>query len=221
MLEGLTLSPEMIAQLQADIIPIIAYGVFIVIYGVIIWHYYRTLAKRDIFTAKMEEGTTFAIRLRNFIRGLSVLLGYVVIFPLISALWFGILFVFLTVLAKARPVESVLVISIAIVFATRIAAYYNEDLAKDLAKLIPFALLAVFIVDPSFFSIGLAIERLYSIPQFWMQILEAVLLVVVLEWALKILYTIKVVLFGERKEKKAEGKEEEAPEPKGEQPEKL
>lgn len=210
MLEELTLSPELLAQLQADLVPIAAYGIFIVIYGIIIWHYYRTLAKRDLFHAKMEEGNTFTIRFRNFIRRFSVLLGYVVIFPLISAVWFAILAFFIVVLAKNRPVESILTISVAIIFATRIAAYYHEDLAKDMAKLIPFALLAVFIVDPTFFSIDLAIERIYSIPGFWMQILEAIVLIVLLEWVLKILYSIKKALFGKHEEKEETAKETES-----------
>ena len=198
MLEEFTFGPEMIPPIQGDLVQIATYGVLMVVYGIIVWHYYRNLAKRDILHTTEEKGYSLGVKLKNFLKKFSVFVGYIVAFPLITVIWFGILFFFILLLGKARPIEGLIAISVAIIFATRIAAYYKEDLARDMAKLIPFALLGVFIVDPSYFSIDLAIERIYSLPGFVIQLLEAVVLLVVLEWVLRILYIIKKKIFGSK-----------------------
>ena len=196
MLEGFALSPELLQQLQADLVPIAIYGIFIVFYGIIIWKFYDSLAQRDLFREELEEGKSFGARLRNFFRRTHVLLDYLVVFPIVSIFWFAVLSLFIILLAKTRPVESILTISVAIIFATRVAAYYSEDLARDLAKLIPLGLLGVFIADSAYFSIELAFQRILSLQSHLVLVAEAIVLIVLLEWVLRVLYKIKVLLLG-------------------------
>jgi hypothetical protein len=40
----------------------------------------------------------------------------------------------------------------AVVGAIRVTSYYHEDLSRDLAKILPFALLGVFVIDLSYFT---------------------------------------------------------------------
>ena len=118
---------------EGQLITLTAYTIGMVVYAIVIWHFYRSLAKKEIFKKK-EGGTGWYV------------LKYLIIFPIISFIWFIILSVFLFFLAKDLPVEGVLLASIAIVSAVRAAAYYNEDLSRDMAKLVPLALLAISIM---------------------------------------------------------------------------
>ena len=56
--------------------------------------------------------------------------------------------------------DFVFLIVISLVVAIRIAAYYKEDLSKNLAKMIPFSLLGIFLVNNTLFTIDQFVERL-------------------------------------------------------------
>ena len=120
---------------------------------------------------------------------------YIVIFPIFSFLWFGLLSLFLFFLAKSQSVETILLISMTIVSAVRATAYYDENLSKDLAKMIPFTMLGVFVVEPTGFSLAVVWERLVSIPTFVDLIGRYLLFVVLLEFVLRILNGIIAFLF--------------------------
>jgi hypothetical protein len=174
---------------ETEMLSLALYTVGIALYGIIIWNFYRHLAKKDIFSTDfskykaMHGGVTFV---KKFLSSFFYILKYLVIFPLYTFLWFGILSGFLFLLAKTQTVENILLISITIVSAIRLTSYYSEDLSKDLAKMIPFALLGIFVVDPSFFSISLVYERFLELPSLINVIVRYLLFVVVLEFGLKI-----------------------------------
>ena len=69
-------------------------------------------------------------------------------------------------LSKNIEVQVVLSTAFAIILAIRITAYYTDDLSKDVAKMLPFALLGIFLVDPSYFAFDDFIARINSLPEF-------------------------------------------------------
>ncbi|MBU3897156.1 MAG: hypothetical protein KJ697_04480 [Nanoarchaeota archaeon] len=156
---------------ESQLITLLAYSIGMVLYAIVIWHFYRNLAKKEIFEKKGIGG---------------YVIKYLILFPLVSFLWFLLLSVFLFLLAKNMSIENVLLASITIVSAVRMAAYYNEDLSKDLAKLIPFVLLGIFIVDPTYFSMELVIERISTFPLLFPLVLRYLLFVYVLEILLRL-----------------------------------
>ena len=160
---------------EQSLITLTIYTFGMVLYAVVIWHFYRHLAKKEIFEKKGTGG---------------YILKYLILFPLISFLWFLVISVFLFFLAKGLSVESVLLASITIVSAVRVAAYYNEDLSKDLAKMIPFALLAIFIVDSSYFSYELVMQRIDMLPLLMPLVLRYMLFVFCLEITLRTFYNL-------------------------------
>lgn len=119
-------------------------------------------------------------------------LKYGIIFPLYVVFWFAILSGFLFIMAKEISVRQIALISIALVSTIRITSYLKEDLSHDLAKLIPFSLLAIFLFDPNFFSWDLLMTRVDAIPSLGFELLQFLVFVIVLEWTLRILYSIKL-----------------------------
>jgi len=171
---------------------IFSIGLFV--YAVFVWHFYKTLSKRDLFKINLEKYNLPTAKHKTLGKIWSVLiyiLKYGFIFPIYIFLWFLILSLFLLVLSEEITINHIILTSVVIVSATRITSYYKEDLSNDMAKLIPFALLAILIIDPNFFSMQTTIARLSEIPSLGLQIIQFLIFSIVLEWILRILYLIK------------------------------
>ncbi len=163
----------------------------IAIYSILIWHFYRFIATRDCFKISMRKHP----KLIGFLK-------YFFAFPFVAFIFFigfSLLMLFLT---RGYEIEAVLSTSFAIIAAIRIAAYYNEDLSKDVAKMLPFALLGIFLVDPSYFRFEDIMSRINSLPEFFTLSIQFILFVVLLEWILRILLTIRYAII-KKKQKPA------------------
>jgi hypothetical protein len=77
----------------------------------------------------------------------------------------------------------------------RITAYYNEDLSRDLAKMLPFALLGVYVVDLSYFSFPASLDALLRAFNQWESITYYLMFVVGLEFILRISSPVVVTVF--------------------------
>ena len=148
--------------------------------------YSKQLAKRDLFELKLEVGSRF----RNFFERLIYFLKYLAIFPVYSFLWFLIFSFLLFLLSKSRPIEDILYFGIIVVAATRIGAYVSEKLAEDMAKLLPWSLILIFLIDPSAITIK-SISSSFGI--FYQQIPKVakyLVFIVAVEWVLRIGYWV-------------------------------
>ena len=94
-------------------------------------------------------------------------------------------------LTRSYEIPVVLSTSFAIIVAIRLTAYYSGDLSKDVAKMLPFALLGLFLVDPSYFSFEQIIEKVNSLPEFFNLCIQFILFIVLVEWILRISLTTK------------------------------
>ena len=180
--------------LGENLMNIAIYSLGMAVYVIVIWYYYRILSKRDLFDVNIPKPDSivgFFNALWNFI---MFLFRYFVIFPIISFIWFLILAIFLLVLSKSQDVTHIFLMSMTIIATSRISAYFNEELAKDVAKLIPLALLGVFIVDPTYFSIDKTIEKFLEASSLLPVILQYLVFVAGLEFTLRVLHKLKNAL---------------------------
>ena len=97
-------------------------------------------------------------------------------------------------LFQQKKISVVLSTSFAIILAIRITAYYTEDLSRDLAKMLPFALLGIFLVSPSFFVYQDVIDKIKSMPEFVNTALQFIIFLIIVEWILRILLTIRYAI---------------------------
>jgi hypothetical protein len=165
------------------IVPILYLVVSIAIYSILIWHFYRFVARRDSFK--------FTTRKHPKVVGF---LKYFFMYPFVAFLFFAGFSLMLLFLTRTLEITEVLTASFAIIAAIRVAAYYNEDLSKDVAKMLPFALLGVTLVEPSYFVFGDVIDKIYSMPEFFTVCIQFILLIVLMEWILRIALTIRTEL---------------------------
>lgn len=157
----------------------------IAIYAVVIWHFYRFIARRDCFKIGLGKHP----KIVGFLK-------YFFIFPFVAFIFFigfSLLMLFLT---RGLDTEIVLSTSFAIIVAIRFTAYYSEDLSKDVAKMLPFALLGIFLVDPLYFNFDFILqEKVYALPVFLTDALQYILFIILVEWILRILLTIRYAIF--------------------------
>ena len=123
------------------ITPLLYLIILIAIYSIAIWHFYRYIAKRDCFNIN-------TIRHKKFFSFLK----YFLIFPFVAFIFFLGFSLMILFITKDLEFVSILSTSFAVVIAIRLTAYYSEDLSKDVSKRLLFALLGLFIADPSYFS---------------------------------------------------------------------
>jgi hypothetical protein len=88
---------------------------------------------------------------------------------------------FFLLLSKSKSVEQILLVSAAVVAATRLASYFEEDLSKDLAKIFPFTVLAIFLLEPDFFKLSIIINRITYVPNLLNHILVYLIFITALE----------------------------------------
>ena len=189
---------QIFSQQTIDIIePLVYYTFGIAIYGIVIFHFYRILAKRDILKLNLRQYAYESDHplIKNTFAAILYTLEYIIIFPILTFIWFGALSIILILLTESQATSNLMLISMAIVASARITAYYNEDLSKDIAKLLPFSLLAVFIIDRSFTNPSKIIPNMEQIKSFFNTILIYGLFTIVMELILKIYWELKTLFF--------------------------
>lgn len=163
--------------------PLAGFVLGIVIYAIFIFKFYRFLARRDIIKLDLSRHARSVSRIP---RVLFYLLENIVIFPVIVFFWYAVLVTLLSLLAKDQTPESILLVSIALVGAVRATSYYSEDLSKDMAKMLPFALLGIYLVDQSYFELSVSVDILEDMPDRWNLIAYYLMFTVALEFVLRI-----------------------------------
>ena len=167
--------------------PVVIYIVGMAIYVLFIFKFYQFVASKDIFgfdVSKYEESRFHTVRVV-----LHVVLyagKYLVIFPVVAFFWFAIFTVLLSFLAPNRDFSDVLLVAMAVVGTIRVSAYVTENLSRDLAKILPFAVLGIFIINVSFFRTSESFDVLRQADDNREAILYYLGFLIVLEFALRI-----------------------------------
>ena len=166
------------------------YTIFIAIYAVFIWKFYKFLASREILSLNFKQYNLSARPgLEKFIAIVLFSVEYLVILPFLVFFWFTILALFLLLLSEGNP-EQVLLVSAAIIASTRITSYIGEDLAKDLAKILPFTVLATFLLNPNFFNTLNIVGKFSQIPSLFNSFLIYIVFIFIIEYVLRSVYSI-------------------------------
>jgi len=163
--------------------------VSIAIYSILIWHFYRYIARRDCFKISPRRHK----KVIGFLK-------YFLFFPFVAFLFFAGFSLMMLFLTKSYEIPDVLSTSFAIIAAIRICAYYSEDLSKDIAKMLPFALLAIFLVDASYFRFSDITAKIGSLPEFFTVCIQFIVFIILMEWILRILLAIRYAIFPKKRQ---------------------
>jgi len=183
---------------------IFLYVLLITLYSIFVFEFYRLLARKNILRLNLSKYNTTSYPLLNkFLAALLFLVEYVIILPIFVFFWFAILSFLLLLLSKGQSIQKILLISAAIVGAVRATSYFKEDLSRDLAKMFPFTVLAIFLLTPEVLEFGSVLAKLTQLPSLLNHIFYYLVFIVVFEIFIRVIYTI-VFLFKKPEEQAIE-----------------
>jgi hypothetical protein len=168
------------AEMWAVAKPFIIFVIAMVIYAVFIFKFYRFVGRRDIFHLRKKE------KKGSGLHPVLYVFGWIFLYPFLAFVWFIIMSVLLAFLAKEQAVQNILLVSVALITAVRITAYYHEDLSRDLAKMLPFALLGIMLVDITYFSFSTSLDMVKQMPALWETMAYYLVFLIVIEFVLRI-----------------------------------
>jgi len=150
----------------------------------IMWYFYhKQLSRKDLFDIpKIDSNSKFL----SFINRLVYFSKYIIVFPLYSFIWFLIFSFLLVLIAKSRPIGEIMFFGIVIVSVTRISAYVSSKLAEDMAKLLPWALIIIFLIDPQSITIRSVQASFNSFMQEIPKVAKYLIFIAFVEWSLRI-----------------------------------
>ena len=170
------------------------FTILIVIYALFIFYFYRFLAKKDLIKLNLRQyNTTSHPVLSKFFAVVFYVVEYILIIPIVTFFWFAVLSMFLLVLSKTADVGTIILVSAALIAAVRVTSYVTEDISRDLAKMLPLTLLALFIIEPNFFVIQTVLERVQQIPSLLSHIPYYLIFIIGIEFVLRIANSIRLV----------------------------
>jgi len=176
--------------------PLTFFVIGMVIYSIFIFKFYRFIAKRDIVSISLEK---YKDAKNSFFKKLFYNILYVIKYlfftPIIIFFSFVVLTIILSFLAEGLTIETILLTAIALIGAIRITAYHDEDLSRDLAKMLPFTLLGIFLVNVSYFSMPTVIELLKDIPSKLSLLVYYFLFIVIIEFVARMIFSITIKIF--------------------------
>jgi hypothetical protein len=160
--------------------------VLVTLFCIFVWKVYTIMAKKNIIKLNLNKYNKSSHPvLVKFLEGIFYLLEYMIILPFLVLSWFTVFTFFLLFLTKGLEVQTVLLISTVIIVAIRATAYYREELSKELAKLLPFTLLAVSMTEKGFFDFQEILSKVSQLPSFFGSILSYILIIIALEIVLR------------------------------------
>lgn len=175
---------------------LLVYTIFIVIYSIFIWKFYRFMAERDIIKLNLKQYTSSDHpELEKFYEVLLSLLEYAVILPFLVLFWFAVFSIFFLFLSESQSAEQILLITAAIIASTRIAAYVSENLSRDIAKIFPFTVLVLFLLDPNFFNLDVFFDKIIQIPSLFSNILIFIIFIFAVELTLRAFYSLVMLIY--------------------------
>jgi len=166
-------------------------GLFLIVlliflYSIFIWKLYRFISKKNFIELNLNQyNTSEHPLLAKTLAMFFYVIEYFLVLPFLIFIWFSMFTLFLIFLTDNLEIGALLIISAAIIAAIRMASYYHEDLSRDLAKLFPFTLLAISILNPNFFSIERVLNQFKEIPAFFNEILIYLIFIISLETILR------------------------------------
>ncbi|MBT4322336.1 hypothetical protein HOC06_01965 [Candidatus Woesearchaeota archaeon] len=175
--------------------PLIFFIIGIAIYSIIVYNLYRFVATRDIFEINLRQyNRSEHPVISKFLASILYLIEYLIFFPLFLMVWF-VVFAVMFIAMSIQDFGTILLISMALVASVRIASYYKQNLARDIAKLVPFALLAVFLIEgATTFNWSQSTELIKQIPAMTDILIYYFAFVFILELILRAIYSISKAL---------------------------
>lgn len=162
----------------------------VVVYAIFVWKFYKSISRKNFLGLDLNKYNksreSFGTKL---IAGFLYFIEYIIISPLIIFMGYFVFTFFMIIFTQNQETSQILTVSAVVIAAIRMTSYYKEELSQDLAKLLPFTLLAVALLNPNTFLqtqyFEAVITNLTQIPSLLSQIISYLFFIIILEIILR------------------------------------
>ena len=171
---------------MGDFFNFILLVMLVVLYSIIIWKFSRFIAHKNIIQLNLNQyNRSEHPSFEKMLAGLFYFLEYIIILPFLIFIWFAVFTLCLIFLTDKLETSTLLLVSATVIAAIRMTAYYKQKLSEDIAKLLPFNLLAVSLLYPGFFNVERVLNQFISIPGFFKSVFAYLFFIIILEIILR------------------------------------
>lgn len=179
----------------------------IMFYAIVVNFFYQILSNRVMFGATVVDG-------RRAVGGPLHGFLYLILFPLFSFAFFLLLSVALIFLGgEDQELGLTFTLAMAVVLAVRITAYFSPATSHDVAKMLPLGLLGVMLVQAEFANIARSLSQLAELPDYLGLVALYFGIVVLVEYLLRTIYLVVVLIKGDDAPPAAPPREDRPPRP--------
>lgn len=130
------------------LVNVVGLAIIITIYALLTWRFYRLLAHKDILKLDLSKyNQSEHPFISKFFGALLYILEYIIILPFIVFVWFSVLAFIIFIITQKTSLATTLQFTAAIIASIRILSYHKKEIAEDLAKLLPLAVLVVAVTE--------------------------------------------------------------------------
>ena len=182
---------ELLVDFGRETYPTLMAIIAIAVYSGFVFMFYRILAKKDLLTLDLSKyADDFGGKVKKYLRSVLFVIQYIVVVPVLIAFWTLVLAVILTLLSDNSDHARNALIATSVVGAVRILAYWTEELSRDVAKMLPFAVLGVYLVSSTSVQWSEFETLLKSLPELAKSFFSSLVLLAILETLLRIVTTL-------------------------------
>jgi len=180
------------------ILTLLFFTIVIVLYSVFVYYFYKFLAKKNLVELNLSQyNRTEHPTATKLLAVFFYIIEYIILLPILTLIWFSVFSILLLLLSETSQAATILTLAAALIASIRVASYISQSLSRDLAKVVPFTLLALFITNPNFFVVSRFLERIAEIPGLLYQVPYYLILIILLEIIMRIFDTVKTFFVSE------------------------
>ena len=168
-----------------DVLPV---AIGILLFSYFIWKTSSILSRREVFKKKITytaSGDPSSLSKQR----IFYVVNYILIFPIIMYGWVVVCFFFMWTLNTSLNFDILTLVMVGIISASRIAAHWNEKLAEDIMKFLPFNLLFTLLLNPNLDFVKI-VDAIDNFPPVMLELTIFIAFLGVLEAILKLIYFI-------------------------------
>lgn len=130
------------------LVNVIGLAILLTVYALVTRRFYKLLAHKDILKLDLSKyNQSEHPVISKFFGALLYIIEYIIILPFIVFIWFSVLAFIIFIITQQTSLSTTLQFTAAIVAAIRILSYHKKEIAEELAKLLPLAVLVVAVTE--------------------------------------------------------------------------
>ncbi|MEK6909249.1 MAG: hypothetical protein AABX23_04320 [Nanoarchaeota archaeon] len=182
-------------EIYQNIFNVAVYTLLIFIYSIFIWKVHKVISRKDIISLNLGQYNSFDHpTLNKVFAGILYFIEYIVILPFLVLFWYMLFALVLILFSEVNSLEQILVLSAAVVGSIRLLAYYNSEISAEVAKLLPFTILAITLLSHKLLDFVRFGEAIENISQLMIFVGYVLLFIVGLEIVLRFLDLFKRII---------------------------